>query len=233
MSKHVPVRAVLFDAYGTLFRLDSIEDACAVALVDAGSNVPTSAFLGLWRAKQLEYSVHRSLMGEAFYRDFAEITAEALDYTSARFEVEFSSATRDALLRSWATPGVDPDTAALLRALDPLPCAILSNGTPQMLQAAVASGGIADGLQALLSASDARVYKPHPRVYALGVERFGAPAAEIGFVTANGWDATGAATFGFQVCWVNRQGVPTERHGPAPAVTVDSLGAVANVFALH
>jgi 2-haloacid dehalogenase len=121
----------------------------------------------------------------------------------------------------------------VLRALNPIPCAILSNGTPTMLRAAVTSAGIADRLWALLCASDARIYKPHPRVYTLGTEHFGLTAPEIGFVTANGWDAAGAATFGFQVCWVNRMGLPVERHGPPPAVMVDRLGAVSGVFASY
>lgn len=230
MSGTLPVRAILFDAYGTLFRLDSIEAACASVLTRAGSITEAAAFAGLWRAKQLEYSVHRSLMGDAHFRDFAEITDEALQYTVARYDLDLSQAEQTTLRSAWQTPGVDPDTIAVLRALSPIPCAILSNGTPTMLQAAVSAAGIANLLQVLLCASDARMYKPHPRVYSLGTDYFGLNATDIGFVTANGWDAAGAATFGFQVCWVNRVGLPTERHGPPPAAMVDRLGAVPDVF---
>jgi 2-haloacid dehalogenase len=230
MSQPIPMRAILFDAYGTLFRLDTIEAACASVLARAGSLVAPSEFAGLWRVKQLEYSVHRSLMGDAHFRDFAAVTDEALAYTAARFDLALSPDAREMLLRAWQTPGADPEAAKVLGALSLIPCAILSNGTPAMLQVAVGAAGIADQLQAILCASDVRIYKPHPRVYALGTERFGVSAGEIGFVTANGWDAAGAAAFGFRVCWVNRLGLPVERHGPAPAAIVDRLGAVPGVF---
>jgi 2-haloacid dehalogenase len=224
------VRAILFDAYGTLFRLDSIEAACASALTPTGSGVSAAEFSGQWRAKQLEYSVHRSLMGDTHFRDFAAITEEALDYTLARNALTLTHEVRDALLGAWQSPGSDPQAAATLEALAGIPCAILSNGTPTMLQSAVTSAGISDHLQAILCASDARIYKPHPRVYALGPKQFGVLAEEMGFVTANGWDAAGAAAFGFQVCWVNRTGLPIEQHGPPPAAIVDRLDAVPDVF---
>jgi 2-haloacid dehalogenase len=230
MSRPLPVRAILFDAYGTLLRLDSIEATCASVLARLGSETVASAFAGLWRAKQLEYSVHRSLMGDTHFRDFAEITAEALEYTAARYGLTLSHEIRTILLSAWQTPAADPETREVLDALTPIPCAILSNGTPMMLRTAISAAGIADSVHALLCASDVRVYKPHPRVYALGTDHFGLTAAEIGFVTANGWDAAGAATFGFQVCWVNRTSLPVERHGPPPAVIVDRLGAVQEVF---
>jgi 2-haloacid dehalogenase len=227
MSQLSGVRAVLFDAYGTLFRLDSIETACAHALATIGSRTPEPAALAtLWRSKQLEYSVHRSLLGEGHYVDFATITTEALDYALARFRVEPPPAVRTLLLRAWQTPGADPDAQSVLAALSPLPRAILSNGTPAMLESAVAAAGLADRLDALLSADAVRVYKPHPRVYALGTAHFGRDPGEIAFVTGNGWDATGAAAFGYRVCWINRTGLPEERHGPRPAVVVASLAEI-------
>jgi 2-haloacid dehalogenase len=227
MSAFAGIRAILFDAYGTLFRLDSIETACATALANRTVTVPSApVFANLWRAKQLEYSVHRSLMGEGYYEDFATITTEALDYALASFAIDLPSADRSALLGAWQTPGADPDAGRALAALAPLPRAILSNGTPAMLAAAVAAAGLGDRLDAILSADEVQVYKPHPRVYALGTARFGGEAGEIAFVTGNGWDAAGAAAFGYRVCWINRAGLPAERHGPRPAAIVRSLGDV-------
>jgi 2-haloacid dehalogenase len=221
------VRAVLFDAYGTLFRLDSIEAACTTALAFTGGALPSAADLStLWRSKQLEYSVHRSLMGENHYVDFAAITAEALDYALARHAVDLPPAARSLLLRAWRTPAADPAARDVLSALAPLPCAILSNGAPAMLAAAVAAAGLSDRLDAILSADQVRVYKPHPRLYALGAAHFGVDPAEIAFVTGNGWDAAGAAAFGYRVCWINRFGLPEERHGPAPAAVVQSLAGI-------
>jgi 2-haloacid dehalogenase len=227
-DRRVPlVRAVLFDAYGTLFRLDSIEVACATVLDTVADAKPTAAELSLlWRTKQLEYSVHRSLMGEAHYIDFAAVTAEALDYVLARYALVLPPGSRSTLLRAWRTPGADPDAGAVLSALSPLPRAILSNGAPAMLDEAVAAAGLSERLEAILSADEAQVYKPHPRVYALGAARFGLAPAEIAFVTGNGWDAAGAGAFGYRVCWINRAGLPEDRHGPPPAIVVDSLADV-------
>ncbi len=220
-------RVVLFDAYGTLFRLESIEAACASALANHDKRSPTPAeFSTLWRAKQLEYSVHRSLMGEDRYVDFATITADALDYTLARFAIDLPLPVRTDLLSAWQAPDADPDARRVLAALAPLPRAILSNGSPAMLQSAVRAAGLEDRLEAMLSADEVRVYKPHPRVYALGASRFGVDPGEIAFVTGNGWDAAGASVFGYRTCWINRSGLPEERHGPRPDVVVRSLADV-------
>lgn len=221
------IRAVLFDAYGTLFRLDSIQDACADALAATSCETPAPAeFSALWRAKQLEYSVHRSLMGAHHYLDFAAITAEALDYALARFAIRLPATGRESLLGAWLTPSADAAARSVLAELSPLPRAILSNGSPAMLATAVAAAGIEDRLDAVLSADEVRVYKPHPRVYALGTARFELEPGAVAFVTANGWDAAGAAAFGYQVCWINRLGLPEERHGPRAAAIVESLVAV-------
>jgi 2-haloacid dehalogenase len=222
------VRAVLFDAYGTLFRLDSIEMACRVALAPVLGDKPAPAdLLALWRAKQIEYSVHRSLMGREHYIDFAAITAEALDYALARFALDLPAGARSLLLRAWQTPTVDPAAGGVLAALSPLPCDILSNGTQGMLEEAATIAGLTAHLSAILSAEEVKVYKPDPRVYALGVERFGFAPGEIAFVSANSWDAAGAGTFGYVVCWVNRVGLPADRHGPPPAAVVRSLAEAA------
>jgi 2-haloacid dehalogenase len=225
------VRAILFDAYGTLFRLDSIESACAAALADRGANTPTAAELAtLWRAKQLEYSVHRSMMGRDRYVDFATVTTEALDYGLDRFGIELSPKERSRLFNAWRTPGADPEAKPMLDAFAPLPRAILSNGEPGMLAAAVEAAGLTEHLDAVLSVDEVGVYKPHPDVYALGTARYRCNPEEIGFVSANGWDAAGAAVFGFRVCWVNRLGLPVERHGPRPEAIVRSLAEVPAAF---
>ena len=221
--------AVLFDAYGTLFTLEGIEAACREVL--AGSGVEPAAFSALWRAKQLEYSVHRSLLGPAHYVDFARVTAEALDYALARHGVAPADPERAALLAVWHTPGADPAAADILAALAPLRRAILSNGTPGMLARAVATAGLDGVLEAVLSADEVGVYKPDRRVYALGTARFGLPPDRIWFVSANGWDAVGASAFGYRVCWLNRARLPAERHGPPPAVVIASLAELPGLVA--
>lgn len=226
MSAPALPHAVLFDAYGTLFQLETIERACAAVLALSKSPAPPADFALLWRTKQLEYSVHRSLMGEAHYRDFREITAEALDYAIARFAVDMAPSGRDTLLRAWLTPAADPAARTALSALGAVPRAILSNGEPLMLEEATRAAGLWELLDAILSADSVQTYKPDPRVYALGTSRFGVPAHEIAFVSANGWDIAGAGAFGYRTCWINRTGLPPERHGPPPTWTVPGLADV-------
>ena len=229
-------RVVLFDAYGTLFDLGAVEaEAAAVLATAAGSAAPDpAAFAALWRAKQLEYSVHRSLMGPERWADFRQVTAEALDYVLARFGLAPDAAARAALADIWETPRPYPEAADVLAALARRPNgtrgtrsrAILSNGSAEMLAVAVAAAGLGPHLEAVLSADAARVFKPHPRVYALGTAHFGITPAEVCFVSANAWDAAGAAAFGYRVCWINRLGWPADRHGPPPTAIVASLAEV-------
>lgn len=217
------IRAILFDAYGTLFRFDGIERACAAFLAGRDDAPSPAALTALWRAKQIEYAVHRSLMGEDRYVGFPAVTAEALDYALAAHRLKAAAAEREALLGAWWTPPADPAARGVLAALAPLPRAILSNGTPEMLAAAVAAAGLGSALDAILSVETVRVYKPHPRVYALGAARFGLRPEEIGFVSANAWDVAGAGVFEFRVCWLNRTGAPPDRHGPPPGATIATL----------
>jgi 2-haloacid dehalogenase len=217
----VDCRVVLFDAYGTLFDLASVEAVCAQALSLPAAD--TTAFAALWRAKQLEYSVHRSLLGPERWADFRQVTAEALDYALARYGLGPDGAARATLAAAWERPLPYPEAGAVLAALAPRPRAILSNGAAGMLAAAVAAGGLDPHLDAVLSADAVRVFKPDPRVYALGTARFGVAPDEVCFVSANAWDVAGAGAFGFRVCWINRLGWPPDRHGPPPVATLSSL----------
>ncbi|HEY8445680.1 MAG TPA: haloacid dehalogenase type II [Thermomicrobiales bacterium] len=230
MSDNSRPRAVLFDAYGTLFRLEAIEAICATILVGHRPSPPTSEFFRLWRTKQIEYCVHRSLMGEAHYRDFRQVTAEALDYVLAYFDFDIPEIGRQALVRAWMTPAADPEARAVLAALAPTPCAILSNGEPLMLEEAARAAGLLEHLDALLSVDSVRSYKPHPSVYALGTARYECQPSEIAFVSANSWDIAGAGAFGFRTCWINRNQLPPDRHGPPPEWTVTDLAAVPAVL---
>jgi 2-haloacid dehalogenase len=217
---------VLFDAYGTLFDLASIEEATAKALhgVDAG------AFATLWRTKQLESSVHRSLLGPGHWVDFRAVTVEALDYALARFGLVPDLTAHAALVAAWETPRPYPETAAVLAALRPRSRAILSNGAAAMLTAAVAAAGLAPRLDAVLSADAAGVFKPHPRVYALGTDHFGVRPNEVCFVSANAWDAAGAGAFGYCAVWINRLGWPPDPHGPPPVAAIGSLAELPALF---
>ncbi len=197
-------RAAVFDAYGTLLDVHAAVGRHAARLGDKAA--PLSA---LWRNKQLEASWILSAAGA--YEDFWTITERTLGHAMRAHGVE-DPALRADLLSAYRVLGAYPDAAPTLAALRDagLGTAILSNGSPEMLAAAVEAGGLGPLLDYVLSVHPLRRYKPDPRVYALATERFGCQPHEVAFVSSNAWDAFGAARFGFRVFWVNRAGGPVE-----------------------
>ena len=179
----------------------------------------------LWRTKQLEYTWLRSLMGR--HAEFWQVTGEALDYAMAQLGFA-DGALRERLMDGFLNIQAYADARAVLEALRRAhrPAAILSNGSPRMLAAAVASAGAGDLLDHVLSVEDVGVYKPDRRVYELATRRLGLPAERVCFVSSNGWDAVGAASFGFAAVWANRGGAPRERLPAQPAAVIDSLAAL-------
>jgi 2-haloacid dehalogenase len=218
--------ACVFDAYGTLFDILSATNRCRDVL---GDKAP--ALGALWRTRQLEYSWLRSLMGA--HADFWQVTGESLDYAMASLEIE-NPALRERLMQLFRNIEAYPDARRVLEALRRArrPAAILSNGTPDMLKAAVGSAGIGELLDHVLSIEEAGIYKPHRSVYELVPRRLGLPAERICFVSSNGWDAAGAAHFGFQAVWANRGGLPRERLPGTLAAEIQSLDALPGLLGL-
>lgn len=198
-------RACVFDAYGTLFDLTSASRRCADAL-----GGKAEAFGALWRMRQLEYTWLRSLTGA--HADFWQVTGELLDYTLAVHGIA-DAGLRARLMDAFLHIEAYPDAVTVLDALKRAgrPAAILSNGSPRMLSAAVEFARLGHLLDHVISIEEAGIYKPHPRVYELVARRLGIAAGEICFVSSNGWDAAGAAQFGFKAVWANRAGAPRER----------------------
>lgn len=218
----MPVQALVFDAYGTLLDVASVEDACRSA-TDAASALAT-----LWRQKQLEYSWLRTLMGR--YTDFWSVTADALDYALEALGLSVNPDTRERLLESWRQVRPFPDVAPALDRLRAWRLAVLSNGTPAMLDAALRRAGLRDRFAAVLSVDLIGTYKPAPQVYRIPEEALGIPRHEVLFVSSNGWDAAGARASGVLVAWVNRRGAPPERLGAPVDLMVRDLGELADVL---
>lgn len=214
------VDALVFDAYGTLFDVQSV-----VHLTERLFPGHGAALSQLWRTKQLEYSWLQSLMLSPTVRreDFAALTAHALDYATEALALSPSAAARHRLLDAYLDLSPFPDVAPTLMALAPMPRVILSNGTRQMLELLAASTGIAACVDAILSVDAAGIYKPSPRTYELAVDYLELKAARIGFVSSNGWDVVGAKAFGLTAIWVSRAGAPVERHGAKPDAMIASL----------
>ncbi|GAB6933414.1 haloacid dehalogenase type II [Calditerricola satsumensis] len=211
------MRAVVFDAYGTLF---DVQDAVA-AVCDRRFPGYGKALGELWRRKQLEYTWLCSLMGQ--YRDFWRLTEDALAYALKALGLNAAPDARRELLEAYRTPPPYPEVSRALEAMVGKTLAILSNGTAEMLRAAVANAGLAGRFAAVISADEARVYKPHPDVYARVLTRLGVAKEDVLFVTANAWDAAGAKQFGFRVCWLNRFGMPFDEGLAVPDRVVERL----------
>ena len=219
MTNHLHgIRACVFDAYGTLFDFGSAAAACADVLGDR-----TAALTALWRDKQLQYSWLRGLQGR--YAPFRQVTGEALDFALESLGLAGDPALRARLMDLYDRLDPFPEVPAVLRALRArgLATATLSNGSPDMLGAACASSGLDGLLDAVISVEEVPSFKPDPRVYQLAPSRLGVAAAEILFVSANGWDAWAASAFGMRVAWCNRAGALTERLPGAPDAEVRSL----------
>ncbi|MBK1661253.1 haloacid dehalogenase type II [Paracraurococcus ruber] len=196
--------AAVFDAYGTLLDVHAAVGRHAARL---GAAAP--AVSALWRAKQTEWSWILSATGA--YEPFWSLTEKALDHALAVHGIADPGLRAD-LLSAYRALDAYPEAAPMLRALRSrgIPTAILSNGSPEMLDSSVAAGGLGPLLDEVLSVHPLRCFKPDPRVYALVPARFGCQPHEVAFVSSNPWDAYGAQRFGFRVFWVNRAGGPAE-----------------------
>ena len=199
------IEACVFDAYGTLFDVHSAVGRHTDRLGDKASAVSDT-----WRTKQLQYTWLRSLMGR--HEDFWQVTGQALDHAFEMHGVSDDALKKD-LMAAYLSLDCYPEVPEVLASLKAagFTCAILSNGTPHMLEAAVESARIEAHLDRLLSVEAVGIYKPDPRVYQMGPDALGLSADRVVFMSSNAWDAAGAAAFGFHVAWVNRFGQAPER----------------------
>jgi 2-haloacid dehalogenase len=211
-------RAFVFDAYGTLFDVHSVMEAARAVTPDP------QALSQLWRQKQLEYTWLRSLMGR--YQDFWLVTGQALRFALRRLGITAGESQIEALMSAYLTLSPFPEVPDALRALRGRPLAILSNGSPRMLESAVRSSGLGGAFDHVLSVDAVGVYKPSPLVYDLAVRAFGLPASEILFVSSNAWDVAGAGAYGFRTCWCNRTNAPADELDVTPDYEVDRLDAI-------
>ncbi|MGV2287485.1 haloacid dehalogenase type II [Trinickia sp. YCB016] len=232
-------KAVIFDAYGTLFDVHSVVAAAEQMFPGHGD-----ALSQLWRQKQIEYTQLRTLADPAGarYQPFWNITLDALRYSARKLGLDLGSAGEKRLMDEYACLSAYPDTVPALRRLREMRAgaghvglAILSNGNPQMLDIAVKSAGMTGLFDRVLSVDAVRAYKPAPAAYALGPQAFGAAAREMVFVSSNGWDAAGAGWFGYTTFWINRAGAPAEELGVIPHGTggrmADLLDFIENLAA--
>jgi len=211
------IKACVFDAYGTLFDVHSAVGKHDGRLGDVAGEVSS-----LWRTKQLEYTWLRSLMKK--HADFWQITQDALDYALDVFNIT-DQQLRDDLINAYLELACYPEVPETLAKLKDSgrQIAILSNGSPAMLEAVVKSSGLEALVQAILSVEMVGIFKPDPTVYQLAIDRLGVTAAEIVFMSANAWDAAGATAFGLRVAWINRFAQRPERLPFQPDLEIETL----------
>jgi 2-haloacid dehalogenase len=243
------IKAVVFDAYGTLYDVQSIS-----RVIDEAFPAYSEYITQVWRLKQLEYSWLRSLMGR--YEDFLTVSRESLDYTLGTLGLSADAALIDRLIDAYNNLAPYPEAKAALAALNGYRLAILSNGSPGMLDALVRNTGLDVYLEAVISVDAKRVFKPDPRAYELIQERLNLRPDEVVFVSSNGFDVAGASSFGFRVARIERvtptalrteltSGAPigpaamfralrmqTEALGLAPDAVADSLMALPGLIAV-
>jgi 2-haloacid dehalogenase len=224
-----PIRAVLFDAYGTLF------DVYSVGLLAEQLFPGRGQALGvMWRDKQIEYThLVSTSSGGAHYRPFWELTRAALVYAVKKSVPEARAdwagggfeARVEQLMNQYRHLSAFPENREVLQALKTrgIATGILSNGDPAMLEVAVKSAGLGGLFDHVISVDAIRKYKTHPDAYALGPQATGLPARQIAFVSCNSWDALAATWFGYQTLWVNRYQLPFEELGTQPAYSGASL----------
>ncbi|MCH2249070.1 MAG: haloacid dehalogenase type II [Cognatishimia sp.] len=206
----MPIKACVFDAYGTLF---DVAAAAREAAQEPGREAFATHWLKVandWRLKQLQYTWLRAITGA--HTDFWQVTQEGLDWALEASGLA-EPALRERLLQLYWELSAYPEVPEMLKTLKDqgFETAILSNGSPDMLAGAVDSAGIGDVLDDMLSVESVGIFKPDASVYELVTNRFDCARDEVLFVSSNGWDAAGAAGFGFTTVWVNRAGEPMDR----------------------
>ncbi len=219
------ISTAVFDAYGTLF---DVAAAARGAAAEPGNEALAACWQALaahWRTKQLQYTWLRAVTGD--HTDFWEVTRDGLDW-AMEAEGLHDPRLRGRLLELYWELGAYPEVPEMLRALKAsgLNTAILSNGSPAMLEGAVSSAGIGDVLDDVLSVESVGVFKPDARVYDMVGARFGVERDAVLFVSSNGWDASAAAAYGFRTVWVNRAGEPVDRLPGKPEAQMGDLSGI-------
>jgi 2-haloacid dehalogenase len=225
MSNHM-IKAAVFDAYGTVFDVHSVSELADAMFPGSGAKLSQ-----LWRSKQLEYMFLRSLMGR--YVPHNENTAAALAYSCKQLNLGATPRQQQELMDAYLRLSPFPDAAEMLAGLTGCKRAILSVGTPAMLEQTTNNAGLRSHFDRLISVDAVKVYKPHPAVYQLVLDELGVAKEEVAFVTSNFFDVAGAKAFGFRVYWINRTQMLPDELGLLPDVVLSQLAELPEALRKH
>ena len=223
MEDRVRLQALVFDAYGTLFDVHSINVDCESLFPGKGPELSR-----LWRTKQLEYTWLRSLMGR--YAQFEDITRDALAAACRMLGLQLSHSGAAMLMEGYRRLSPFPEVKAALAALDGRKRAILSNGSPHMLKALIEHSGLSETFDAVVSVDELKIFKPHPSVYSLALRHLGLNIGEVGFVSSNFWDIAGATSYGLRTFWINRNGSHPDELGFRPQAIMADLAELGHLI---
>jgi len=223
MKKLHGIKALAFDAYGTVFDVHSVVTLAEEMFPGKGKELSQ-----LWRSKQIEYMFLRTIMGRYIPHD--QNTEAGLKYSMKYLKLPGGESERKALMAAYEKLSPFDDARQTLPKLSGIKKAILSVGTQSLLSNLVGNAGIATQFDALLSVDEVKVYKPHPRTYQLAIDKFGLERHEIGFVTSNYFDVAGAKAFGFQVIWINRNSALPDELDLPPDVELNSIEQIPGIL---
>ncbi|WP_417897730.1 haloacid dehalogenase type II [Bacillus haimaensis] len=214
-----PIKAYVFDVYGTLFDVHSVKEKCEELFPEKGESISL-----IWRKKQLEYFFMRQLMGD--YEDFQKITKDALGYTLEEHHEEWSSHIEQTLISAYSHLTLYPEVVGVLKKLSKNKIAIFSNGTPDMLDSLITNAGLTPHFDRIISVDEIKQYKPTPASYRYALKQLGVAREEVLFISSNGWDISGAKNFGFQTAWINRAKLPEEKFNLSPDRIYSDLNGI-------
>lgn len=213
------IQALVFDVYGTLFDVHSVKEQAEALYPDHGEAISKR-----WREKQLEYSFLRQLNGQ--YVPFSQVTQDALRYTLLELKLHVTEEQITTLMETYLTLDVYPEVSSVLETMADKRLVVLSNGSHDMLDPLIEQSGLADRFEHLVSVDDIKQYKPAPASYMHALNTLGLKREEILFMSSNGWDITGAKSFGFKTAWINRNGLPVEELNLDPDRIYDDLTGI-------
>jgi 2-haloacid dehalogenase len=204
-----PIKAYVFDVYGTLFDVHSVKEKCEELFPEKGDSISLT-----WRKKQLEYFFLRQLMGN--YEDFQTITKEALRYALDEHHEEWSNYIEETLISAYSHLTLYPEVIEVLKKVRRSKLAIFSNGTRDMLDSLISNAELTPYFDQIISVDEIKQYKPTSASYNYALKQLGVKREEVLFISSNGWDISGAKNFGFQTAWINRANLPEEKLNLSP-----------------
>ncbi len=213
------IQALVFDVYGTLFDVHSVKEQAEALYPDHGEAISKR-----WREKQLEYSFLRQLNGQ--YVPFSQVTQDALRYTLLELKLHVTEEQITTLMETYLTLDVYPEVSSVLETMADKRLVVFSNGSHDMLDPLIEQSGLADRFEHLVSVDDIKQYKPAPASYMHALNTLGLKREDILFMSSNGWDITGAKSFGFKTAWINRNGLPVEELNLDPDRIYDDLTGI-------